>query len=581
MNHKQITSLWSTLIIEELVRHGIRRFCISPGSRSTFLTAAAARHPEVLCTVFPDERAAAFFALGYARGEQTPAVLICTSGTAVANYFPAVIEASVDNQPMLILSADRPFELLETGANQTIRQSGIFGSYTRWNFELPEPSGDTPARALLSTIDHAVRRSLGYPPGPVHLNLPFREPLDPVDVPEESIWTRTLDSWRNKQNPLNSFAIARMKTDRTAVNQVREILENASQPLLVAGQLDTPADAEAVLNLAKTLKIPLYADIASQLRMHPENEPLQLLLLSERFTSLFRPDAVLHFGGKLVGRQLAAAIKNWAPEHVIVIKKHSGRYNPDHNVTMSVEAPPGDLANLLTSEISCAHENDLSFGPVCLEIEKELDGYCAPEAPVTEISAARIVSGEIPEDHVAFLANSMPVRDMDTYAALRKNGTAPFCGMNRGASGIDGNIATAAGFAQGLGKPATLLIGDISFLHDINSLTLLRNMEHPLHIVVINNNGGGIFSFLPIASHKDIFETTFGTPQDYSIRSASETFGLPYSNPSTNRSFAECYTDMCQSPVSGIIEITSSREENVAEHRRVNARLKTIIDRHL
>ena len=581
MTNNQITSLWSALIIEELVRHGIRRFCISPGSRSTPLTAAAARHPETVCKIFPDERAAAFFALGYARGTRKPAVLICTSGTAVANYFPAVVEASLDNQPMLVLSADRPFELLETGANQTIRQSGIFGGYTRWDIELPEPSEDTPARALLSTIDHAVQRSLGSLPGPVHLNLPFREPFDPVDIPSDNTWVRALEPWRKKREPLNSFTINRAETDRAAVIQTKKILENASCPLLVAGQLDTPADAEAILGLSKKLKAPLYADIASQLRMHSENEPLQPLLLSERFTSFFKPDAVLHFGGKLVGKQLAAAIKNWAPEHFVVIKSHPARYNPDHNVTLRIESSPGSFASLLASETSRAQGNNLPINTVSFELESELDGYCSPGNSPTEISAARIVSGTIPENHGLFLANSMPIRDMDAYAAVRKDRAALRCGVNRGASGIDGNIATAAGFAQGLGKPVTLLIGDLSFLHDLNSLTLLRTLEHPLHIVVINNNGGGIFSFLPIAQQKDIFETHFGTPQDYDIRSAAETFGIPYIKPSTNGDFRECYAESCRSTVSGIIEITGSRDENVMEHRRLNAKLREIIDRHL
>ena len=581
MTNNQITSLWSTLIVEELVRQGIRRFCISPGSRSTPLTAAAARNSETVCNVFPDERAAAFFALGFARGAKKPAVLICTSGTAVANYFPAVVEASLDNQPMLVLSADRPFELLETGANQTIRQKGIFGNYIRWDMELPEPSEETPARALLSTIDHAVRKSLGPLPGPVHLNFPFRKPFDPVDIPDNSSWSRPLDSWREKQEPLNSFAANGTKTNQAAVTAVKEILENASRPLIVAGQLDSPGGARDVLELAGTLNAPLYADISSQLRMHKGHDPLQPILLSERFTSLFKPDIVLHFGGKLVGKHLPSAIRTWAPEHFIVIKNFPGRYNPDHNVTLQVEADPGDFASRLASAINTTHGNDLSLHVLSSEIERELDDYCSPESPLTEISTARLVSGIIPDSHGLFLANSMPIRDMDMYAALRKNNALPLCGMNRGASGIDGNIATAAGFAQGLGTSVTLVIGDLSFLHDLNSLTLLRNLEYPLHVVVINNNGGGIFSFLPIAEQKDIFETHFGTPQNYSIRSAAKTFGIAWNNPSTNGSFAECYSERCRSAVSGIIEITGSREKNLAEHRSLNAKLGKIIDRNL
>ena len=581
MNNQQITTIWSTLIVEELVRHGIKRFCISPGSRSTPLTAAAARNSDTECSVFPDERAAAFFALGYARSARKPAALICTSGTAVANYFPAIIEASIDYQPMLVLSADRPFELLETGANQTIRQHGIFGSYTRWHCELPEPSEKIPANALLSTIDYAVRQSLGTSPGPVHLNQPFREPFDPVDTPDDSTWTDILALWKEKHEPLNSFAFDKKKAESVTVNRIKKLLTGSSSPLLVAGHLDTRADGAAVLNLARTLDIPLYTDISSQLRMCRENEPIQPLLLSERFTSRFKPDLVLQFGGKIVGKHLPAAIKRWTPQHFIVIKNHPSRYNPDHNVTLQIEASPEDFAAQLVSTVDRDKTNDISLHILSSEIEKELDDYCSSGKALTEISTVRIVSEIIPEYHGLFLANSMPIRDMDAYTVLRKNGAIPKFGMNRGASGIDGNIATAAGFAQGLDSPVTLVIGDISFLHDLNSLTLLHTMKHPLHIVVINNNGGGIFSFLPIAKQKDIFETHFATPQQYNIRSAAETFGISYCNPSTNRQFREHYLKRCRSNTPGIIEITCSRENNLQEHHTLNARLRALIDQYV
>ncbi len=581
MTNIQITTLWSTLIIEELVRHGIRRFCISPGSRSTPLTAAAARHSGTECTIFPDERAAAFFALGYARGSKKPAVLICTSGTAAANYFPGVVEASLDKQPMIVLSADRPFELLETGANQTIRQSGLFGNYTRWNFQLPEPSESTPAIAVLSAIDYAVKRSLGPPPGPVHLNLPFREPFDPVETSWSGPWVQPLENWKNTEEPLNSFVFNRTEITRSSLVRVKEILEKASRPFLAAGQLDPFQDAEPVLGLAKKMKAPLYCDITSQLRLHGDTEALQPLLFSQHFLSDYKPDAVLHLGGKIVGKHLAEAIRRWAPEHFIVVRNHPDRYNPDHTATLSIECPPVEFARLLAQEINRTEQSGLQLNNACRAIQRELDQYCSPENPVTEISTARIVSSIIPGDHGLFLANSMPIRDMDNYAALRKGCMPPSCGMNRGASGIDGNIASAAGFAQGAEKPVTLLIGDLSFLHDINSLTFLQNLRHPLTIVVINNNGGGIFSFLPVADQKDIFETHFGTPQNYSIRSAAETFGIPFMRPSTNGELIACYTDRCRSNVSGIIEITGTRDQNVMEHQKLNAELRRIIDRHL
>ncbi len=581
MTNREITTAWSTLIVDELVRQGISRFCISPGSRSTPLTAAAARHEGTICGIFPDERAAAFFALGYARATAIPAVLVCTSGTAVANYFPAIVEASIDNQPMLVLSADRPFELLDTGANQTIRQQGIFGSYTRWHMELSEPSEAIPAKALLSTITEAVRKSLGTPPGPVHLNLPFREPFDPVALPSENSWNREPDKRTPEKKPFTGFTKRHTATDKSTIEHLHGLVAEASSVLITAGNLDSDDEAGKILSLAETMNVPLYADISSGLRLREERYPLQPLLLSERFTASFTPDLVLHFGGKLVGKRLPAAVQKWQPRHFIVINGSPSRLNPDHNVTLQIETPPGDCALRLASRVERTFPDIHTLNKTSLKIEEELDRWTAPEKPVNEINASRIISDQIPQGHGLFLANSMPIRDMDTFAARRSRSDVPRCIMNRGASGIDGNIATAVGFAQGTDAPVTVLIGDISFLHDINSLTLLQSQRCPVHIVVLNNNGGGIFSFLPIASEKDIFEPFFGTPQSYSIRSAAKTFGIDYQNPATNRQFIDCYAAMCRSNRSGIIEISSSRQQNLEEHKKLNDLLLKQIDLHL
>jgi len=207
MNNQQITSLWSSVIVEELIRQGAGFFCISPGSRSTPLTIAIARNPRARWKMFVDERSAGFFALGYGRATGKPAVLVCTSGTAVANYFPAVVEASTDFQPMIVLSADRPFELLDCGANQTIRQENIFGSYTRWNMQLPAPSTNTPLKALLSTVAYAVAKSLGEFAGPVHLNQPFREPFEPATPDLSDPWVAPLLPWLEHSRPFSNAIV--------------------------------------------------------------------------------------------------------------------------------------------------------------------------------------------------------------------------------------------------------------------------------------------------------------------------------------------------------------------------------------
>jgi 2-succinyl-5-enolpyruvyl-6-hydroxy-3-cyclohexene-1-carboxylate synthase len=576
MNNREITSLWSRIIIEELVRLGADFFCISPGSRSAPLTVAVARHPGASWKIFPDERSAGFFALGYARSAAKPAVLICTSGTAVANYYPAVVEASMDSQPMLILSADRPFELLETGANQTIQQFGMFGTYTRWNFRLPEPSSDIPLRSVISTIDHAVSRTSGFQPGPVHLNVPFREPFEPVVQELHDPWLAPVADWIDGPGPLCPPVRHESSPDRESITLLRNILAKSECPFLIAGKLANRTEAAAVGNLARSLNIPLYADLSSGLRLEQTFHPLQLAFQSSQFPDRFRPDTVIHFGGPIIARQPGAALRSWNPQHHIVVKPYPGRYGPDHNVTLSIEASPAMIAEALKDCREPLPAESMPFPEnFFTNAAGAIDRYCIPDGPVSEISAARIASSLIDDTEGLFLSNSMPVRDMDLYAATCQR-PAFMTGMNRGASGIDGIISTAAGFAEGLCRPVTLLIGDIAFLHDLNALCLLTPLSVPLRIVVLNNNGGGIFSFLPVAAETDVFETHFGTPQNYSIRDAAATFGIPYSMPASNREFEAAFLSSRKHRASCIIEVRSNRKENVSLHRALQSEITAL-----
>ncbi|NTU96314.1 MAG: 2-succinyl-5-enolpyruvyl-6-hydroxy-3-cyclohexene-1-carboxylic-acid synthase [Chlorobiaceae bacterium] len=580
MNSRGITSLWSTVITEELVRQGADFFCISPGSRSTPLTVAVARNPKTRWKIFPDERSAGFFALGYAKATGKPAVLICTSGTAVANYYPAVVEASLDFRPMVVLSADRPFELLDCGANQTIRQENMFGSFTRWNMQLPAPSKEVPLASLLSAAAYAVSKATGSPAGPVHLNQPFREPLEP-EVPDYSDpWFEPLRSWHETGHPSTMPVFPEKQPDTRTLSLLRRLIGEARQPFLIAGNLTDIADARAIEELAADLQVPLYADLSSGLRLSNATCPWQLAMQSPEFRKRFRPDVVLHFGGHIISRHPAAALSEWKPEHLVVFRNHPNRFSPVLNVTMSVEGSLAQAANMLkgcrkrTSSFDIGRSEEF-FRQADLEIEKETH----PGNPVTEISAARIVSRFITPGEALFLSNSMPVRDMDSYACtLSSNGIN--IGLNRGASGIDGIISTAAGFAEGNRKPLTLLIGDIAFLHDMNALTLPSKLSVPLKIIVLNNNGGGIFSFLPVSGCTDVFETHFATPQNFSVRLAAETFGLRYASPSTNREFADIYTAASSDSQSIVIEIKGTRKSNLEQHRDLQARIATHAARH-
>ncbi len=581
MNNRQITSLWSSIIVEELIRQGAGFFCISPGSRSTPLTIAIARNPKARWKMFVDERSAGFFALGYGRATGRPAVLVCTSGTAVTNYFPALVEASTDFQPMIVLSADRPFELLDCGANQTIRQENLFGGYTRWSMQLPAPSTETPLKALLSTVAYAVAKSLGESAGPVHLNQPFREPFEPATPDLNDPWVAPLLPWLEHPRPFSSAIVPEKVPDAGAINILRQLLAEAKQPIIIAGSMTSRTDALAVSKLANDLNIPLYADFSSGLRLVASVQPWQLLLQSPEFRKSFKADLVLHFGGNVIAKHPSGALKEWQPEHYIVVKPQPARFSPDHNVSCRVEASIALTAAQLkgcraTPPKLDAHTTDRFFSAVSEEIQSEL----LPEKLVTDISAARLVSQLITEQQVLFVSNSMPVRDMDNYASSNHAGGIPTA-INRGVSGIDGIISTTAGFANGHQKPATLMIGDIAFLHDLNALSLLGTLPVPMQIIVLNNNGGAIFSFLPVAECQDVFETHFATPQNYSVRSAAETFGLDYACPQTNREFSEVYSAACSSNRSIVIEVKSSRADNVLQHRALRGRIMALADEYI
>ena len=457
----------------------------------------------------------------------------------------------------------------------------MFKSYTRWNMQLPLPSREVPLKALLSTIAYAVAKTVDSPAGPVHLNQPFREPLEPERFDLKDPWLDPMQEWVKTGNPSGLSAFPENHPEPGTVTAVREALSKAKQPLIIAGSMHSKEEGEAVRELARDLQVPIYADLSSGIRLSSGVQPWQLAFQSSGFTMHFRPDLVLHFGGHIIAKHPASALIEWNPEHYIVVRPHANRFSPDHNVTLSIEASLAHTASSLKgSRTSVSGIKTESAEEFFRRAGEEIDAETLSLQPVTEISAARLTSRLISEEQLLFISNSMPVRDMDTYAFNgHHNGIR--CGINRGVSGIDGILSTAAGFAEGYRKAATLIIGDIAFLHDLNALSLLSTLSVPLQIIVLNNNGGGIFSFLPVSEYSDIFETHFATPQNYSIRSAAETFGVDYACPHTNGEFSDIYKAASASKRSTVIEVKGSRQENLQQHRALQARISALADHYL
>ncbi len=570
--------LWATLIVEELARSGVDFFCVAPGSRSTPLVAALAANEKAGSLVHFDERGTAFAALGYARATGRPAAWITTSGTAVANGLPAVVEAATDGVPMILLTADRPPELRQTGANQTIDQPDIFGDYVRWRFDLPAPDAAIDPAMVLTTVDQAVYRARRAPGGPVHLNLMFREPFIP-DPGDEGLLAP--DSWSTSGEPYTRYAATRPAVNLDEVEHLWQALRPVKRGLVVAGRLLSRKQGEAMLRLAKSLGWPLLPDVGSQIRLGTRSECLvhyhDALLASERFEEVHAPEAVLHVGGRAVSKRLEQFLAGSRPDPYVIVRENPFRLDPGHRVTHSVEADVLDLCAALAKVAGSDARTDSSWTESWRQASERVDGYLdrsfAEAKELNEPLVARLISQHVPEAHAIVVASSMPVRDLDTYAA--PDGAPIPVVANRGASGIDGTVATAAGFARGSGRPLTLLIGDLALLHDLNSLAMLRDL--PVVVVVLNNDGGAIFSFLPIARNKEFFEPYFGTPQGLSFEHAAAMFGLDYEHPGTVSDFVEVYRAACTRNTPSLIEARTDREENVAMHQELLAEISAAI----
>ncbi|MFA5260216.1 MAG: 2-succinyl-5-enolpyruvyl-6-hydroxy-3-cyclohexene-1-carboxylic-acid synthase [Candidatus Omnitrophota bacterium] len=567
---------WADLIIEEFVRQGVKLFCVAPGARSAPLVLAAARNPRAETRVHFDERGIGFFALGYMAGARKPAAVITTSGTAIGNLFPAVIEASKKKLPLIVLTADRPAELQMTGAHQTIQQSRIFGDYCRYTFDFPCPSLDIKQEFVLTTVDHAVYRSRHGYPGPVHLNCPFREPLTSGNSRKRpGACAPGLKNWRLSEHPYTIYGDYHKEVAAAVLDETAGILNQTERGIILLGNSSSGEEQAVVLDLARRLQWPIFPDITSGLRTGCADPRVisyfDLLLLKGNKTPvkawLQRCDGVLHLGGRLTSKRCLDWLAQQTPKHYFMVLNHPLRHDPLHNVSRRLEMPVQDFCLKMRSRLKS--RRSLAWpGPAIqwnASIHAQLDRHLEKRPAISEPGVARTISRMIPPGHGLFLANSMPLRIMDMFAD-RCGAKFPVA-ANRGASGIDGTIASAAGFTAGIDQPVTLLIGDQAFLHDLNSLSLIARSTRPLICVILNNFGGGIFSFVPFQGTEQERETYFAANHAYSFQPAAELFGLYYRRPCSIEEFKTDYQWALSQKQSTCLELQYDRSLNVAEHR--------------
>lgn len=495
-----------SLLVDELARGGVRHACLTPGSRSTPLALALDRHAAITVHVHVDERASAYFALGVARATGEPVIAACSSGTAAANHLPAVVEASVSGVPLLVLTADRPPELHDTGANQTIDQTRLFGGYPRWFVDAGVPSlADGAARYWRSLGARAAAAATGQPRGPVHVNLPFREPLVPAGEP---LSLGEAEAGRARGARWHRFVAPPRTPDNADVARLVKLLSGSSRVAVVAGALS--AAPYRLASLCSQVGWPLLAEPTANVRRPGlALSAAELLAADVEYRETQRPEVVLQVGAAPTTRAMQSLVAS--ATHLIVVDPDELCPDPGRQAELTVQCDPDSVAAALGA--AGLRELDLRWRrgwevedyAVRQAVDELLDGWDEP----FEGRIARDVAAAAPEASVLFAGSSMPVRDLATFMAPHKSLRVL---ANRGASGIDGCVATALGIAE-VAQPALALIGDLALLHDASSLLWSAGRGLNLVLVVVDNDGGGIFTLLPQASlERAEFERLFVAP---------------------------------------------------------------------
>jgi 2-succinyl-5-enolpyruvyl-6-hydroxy-3-cyclohexene-1-carboxylate synthase len=568
-------------IAEGLVDAGVTDVIVCPGSRSTPLALATRAHPGLRVRVLLDERAAGFFALGLARASRRPVAVVVTSGTAVANLLPSVVEASHARVPLILLTADRPPELRERGAPQTIDQARIFGGFVRWFVELPLLDGaEATRRHVRSVIGRAVATARSGPAGPVHLDIPFREPLvpdaalGPVDHPTEDSrsFTRTVTG-----------PPTLVEADVTGL---ASRLRSVERGLIVAGPQDDPALPPALARLAAATGFPIVADPLSGVRCGPHESASVIahadhLVRPGPWRDAHLPDLVIRFGATPTSKPLMTMLVETSPTQ-IVVDGDRGWSDPAIIPTTFVHADATATADTLATALSDAGASTTTWRDAWIAADRAadaairtcLDGFETRDEPFEGLPFG-LLGDLLPEGGLLWAGNSMPVRDMDAFLPATGRSIRPM--SNRGANGIDGVVSTALGAAAADVGPVVLVVGDLSFLHDLNALVAARLHDLSATIVVIDNDGGGIFQFLPQAmvdapeiGLPDHYEELFGTPHGIDIGPIVGALGGRCLEVASS-TVRQAMTDAIGRPGVDVLRYRTERRRNVDLHRDVAA----------
>lgn len=573
-------------LIDELLRCGLQHFCVCPGSRSTPLALLVARHPEARLWMHVDERSAAYFGLGLAKARREPVALICTSGTAAANFLPAVVEAHYARVPLVVLTADRPRELRDRGAPQTIDQCRLYGTHAKWFVDLAEPDeSPTLARYARTIARRAVAVASRGPAGPVHLNCPFREPLVPSGGSSPGGWqpfrrAPAPDSPSDWRAGLGVASGCPMPSAHEVAALADDLLASP-RGLILCGPPDDPRLAPAVSRLAEALDYPILADPLSGIRSGDHDRGLVLdcydvCLRETDFVERLAPDVVLRFGAMPTSKAVALYLQNHHCRQVVV-DGDAGWEDPTLSATEFFHVDASALCLGLADAVRQRRGNDARPGTrspwaaswlSADRVARQAVVECL--APVDEPFEGKVfaeLAAILPSGTTLYAGNSMPVRDLDSFFP-GSDRLIRFL-ANRGVNGIDGVVSSALGASAGTDGPFVLIIGDLSFYHDLNGLLAARQHRLRATIVLLNNDGGGIFSFLPQADDPEHFETLFGTPHGLDFRPVVEMYGGRFQRATTWDEFRAAIRASLDSSGLTVVEVPTDRARNVALHREI------------
>lgn len=567
MSHQEALTSYIAAFVSELVNNGVEDIVVSPGSRSTPMAMVMIEHPNLRVHIHVDERSAAFFALGIAKATKKPTAILCTSGTAAANYYPAVVEANISRIPLIVLTADRPPELRDVGAPQAIDQIHLFGNHVKWFVEMALPEKTEQMLRYARTVcGRAAATALRSPAGPVHLNFPFREPLIPQFDREN------LFELKERSAGYVKIHTGELTLSKDECLEISESLQSYKRGMIVCGPIETEHFSEAVVKLAEKLQFPILADPLSQLRSGKHDhtfiiDSYDTFLKNEDAKKILKPEVIIRFGAMPVSKPLSIFLKENYDVRQFVIDGGGGWRDPGMVSSDMIYCHETEFCHALLPHLE--QKNDTNYIENWIKINQLTRTQLAEISKVDELSEGKLfyeLADKLPEGATLFVGNSMPIRDLDTF--FQVNDKSIRIMANRGANGIDGVTSTALG-AGICSQPLYLVLGDLTFFHDLNGLIAAKQYRININIILINNNGGGIFSFLPQASYPKNFERLFGTPLDLQFEHVVKMYGGHYELITDWDHFNAAMERSVEIPGLKVMEITTNRERNLAEHREI------------